>query len=343
MQIQSLKNKIIDFLQKYNYSYNYFSSKKVLERKFINHILYVIFKYNHYRFKKINLDDFIITSIQKELNNIIKFLLTQNHNKDKESQINDLITKINQEIKYFEGKRKKNGNKFSINNFTSKRIILTEEDKALLTNYSLSIIDESFSTIFADKSKKFNDINPERLQVIIEFLFFIRDKTIAIIHLLNDAAILFFDFLNKGSSNNLKDKFNENEININLDNTKKGIDNCDIEELDKNYKFTYSNNHKNLNKKIFDVISVKPKDDIKCISALDYIFNRQYNKSYLDELNYLYVNVVLPERNEVFNNTGENKNNEVNHYISMGSNIENIYNLIDNQFKNDPIYKTIIK
>ena len=107
MQIQSLKNKIIDFLQKYNYSYNYFSSKKVLERIFIDHILYVIFKYHHSRFQKINLDEFIITSIQKELNNIIKFLLTQNHNKDNESQINDLITKINQEINYLEGKRKK--------------------------------------------------------------------------------------------------------------------------------------------------------------------------------------------------------------------------------------------
>ena len=44
IRIIELKEQIIDFLHDYKYSYNYISSKKVLGHKFINWILYILFK-----------------------------------------------------------------------------------------------------------------------------------------------------------------------------------------------------------------------------------------------------------------------------------------------------------
>ena len=52
-----------------------------------------------------------------------------------------------------------------------------------------------------------------KIQVILEFLFFIRDKLIFTIHLLNEASSLFFEFLNQYSSAKKIDKDNENNKN----------------------------------------------------------------------------------------------------------------------------------
>ncbi len=67
IRIIELEEHIIEFLRDYKYSYNYISSKKVLERKFINRILYILFNYNHKKFETIAEDDYIINFIQKEL------------------------------------------------------------------------------------------------------------------------------------------------------------------------------------------------------------------------------------------------------------------------------------
>lgn len=46
----------------------------------------------------------------------------------------------------------------------------------------------------------------------------------------------------------------------------------------------------------FNNLSLKPTKEINCLSALDYIINNENNKDYENELRYLYVNVVLPEK-----------------------------------------------
>jgi len=60
------------------------------------------------------------------------------------------------------------------------------------------------------------DIHSNKLQVILEFLFFLRDKTIDIINLLNDNSILFFQFL----ANNAKEDIDENNDDKNRINYK---------------------------------------------------------------------------------------------------------------------------
>ena len=47
IRIIELKEQITEFLHYYKYSYNYISSKKVFERKFINRILYILLNYHH--------------------------------------------------------------------------------------------------------------------------------------------------------------------------------------------------------------------------------------------------------------------------------------------------------
>ena len=92
--------------------------------------------------------------------------------------------------------------------------------------------------------------NSKKLQVILEFLFFIRDKTIDIIHLLNNAALFFFEYLNKFPSDK-SELFKKNDDNIIINKIKD--DNNDsyyIEELEKEFQFNHSSDHENLNKKI---------------------------------------------------------------------------------------------
>ena len=109
VRLMELKGKIIDFLRNYNYSFNYISSKKVLERKFFNGILYELFKHNHGRFQKIKEDDNIINSIQKEIQNIIKFL-----GEVEDSKKTGLTEKLNNELTSLERRK-------SIKNYGNKK------------------------------------------------------------------------------------------------------------------------------------------------------------------------------------------------------------------------------
>ena len=95
----------------------------------------------------------------------------------------------------------------------------------------------SYTRIYASKSNK--DINPDKLQAILEFLFFLRDKTIDIIHLLIDNAILFFQFLtNNGEQELDEDIDDENIINYKYIND----GNIELPEMKMDVKFKLSKN-----------------------------------------------------------------------------------------------------
>ena len=359
LKIYELKRNIIDFLRTYNHSFNYLSSKKVLERKFINEILYLLFKYNHQRFKEIKLDDYLINSLQKEIQNIIRFLLNT-----KDSAKTNLIKKLNSEIDYLETKKtnpetsqkktyspkitsnKKGFKKEHI--FISRDTELTEKEKALLNNYSLTTTQDSYTSIYASKLNDSKEIDYRKIQVILEFLFFIRDKSIFTIHLLNEASSLFFEFLTQYSSEKKIDKDNENDKNeIKEIRTDKNW-NCDdedydIEELKKDYNFIFSEDHKEKNEKLYENLLVQGNENIDLNSALNYIFSHSAMNDYKNELNYLYENVVLPKhlKDQKFLEVKKEKQSE--DYALIENKIDSVFKQLDDKFKNDPLYVIFIK
>ena len=74
---------------------------------------------------------------------------------------------------------------------------LTEGEKEILKQYTSIITEEPFIHVYASRSVHSELISPQRLQVIIDFLFFIRDKSINIIHILEENALPFFEYLNE--------------------------------------------------------------------------------------------------------------------------------------------------
>ena len=362
MDIAELKRNIIDFLRSYNYSFNYLSSKKVLERKFINEILYLLFKNNFKRFEKIKLDDYLINSIQKEIQNIIRFLLNS-----KDSAKTSLIEKLNNEKEYLENKKtnpevspkktyspkiapnKKGYKKEHI--IIEKNTELAKEEKALLNNYSLTTTQDSYTSIYASKLNNSDDINYRKIQVILEFLFFIRDKSIFTIHLLNEASSLFFEFLNQYSSDKKIDKENEknkNEIEeIKSNNNIKYDGNVDedynIEELKKDNNFVFSNDYKENNEKILENLLVQSNENMDLNSALNYIFYNNDMNDYKKELNYLYQNIYLPKNLQNQKLLEINKETQSEDYEFLQSETDSIYKQVDYKFKNDPLYAIFIK
>ena len=135
--------------------------------------------------------------------------------------------------------------------------------------------------------------------MILEFLFFIRDKTNDIIHLLNETSSLFFEFLNQNSpkKNANKNETTEEEKNEINDNDNDEIEEedddsdyiFDMEELKKEFKSNYSNNYKKENAKLIKNLSVKPASQINCISALDYIFSNNPYNDYKNEISYFFI------------------------------------------------------
>jgi hypothetical protein len=102
-KIKEIKEKLSYYLRNYFHSFDYISSKKVLERKLINSIIFLLFKNHSSLFKKIEFTSSIMFSLIKELKDILKFL----GNSSKKSP---LYKKIKKEIEYFE-KFNKNENK----------------------------------------------------------------------------------------------------------------------------------------------------------------------------------------------------------------------------------------
>ena len=174
IKIKEIKKSIINFLQNNNYSYNYISSKKVLELKFINSILFNLFKFHHDKFDKVKETDSIINALQKELQNILRIL-----DDSKKDKVNRLRQKIIYEYKYFESKKKSNKPGYkkskSEEKITKKEFSLTTEEKDLLQNYLLSTSEDDNTTITVSKLNNNSIISSEKLQVITEFLFFIRE------------------------------------------------------------------------------------------------------------------------------------------------------------------------
>ena len=353
LDIMKLKSDIIKFIKSYNYSYNYISSKKVLERKFINEILYLLFKYQSQRFKKVAESIYVINSIQKELNNIKNYL-----NKFNDSIANKLKSKIENEINKFEQKKSQNLNSKKYKNYSkisNSNISLSKEEKELLNNYLITPFEESYTSIIASEDNS-DDISSKKIQVILEFLFFIREKTIDIIHILDDTSAHFFEFLNQNSNerkridedkdnnvinkNDITDDENEEEEDDDDDN---GY--FDIDELKKEFNFKFSKKYKKDNYKIIDNISVQLKENVEYISALNYIFdsNNYINEQYYEkELEYLYEKITLPKRCEKIMLIQKQPSLENSNWWPLLNNIKSAFYKLDILFKKDPLYSSII-
>ena len=341
IKIMELKTNIINFLRNYNDSYNYISSKKVLERKFINEIIFVLFKYHYEKFQKIKGNEYILSSIEKELQNIIRFLGDSSNPKTI-----SLKKKIKEQINYFKEQREsksdelKSNSSKNLSNYTlkNKEISLTKDEKELLKDYLSTTTEDSYTVIYASKNTNPETINYRKIQVILEFLFFIRDKTISIIHILNKTSTLFFNFLFQYSSAKKieeTEKNATNEITIQNNNDE---DYYYIDELKNDFDFKFSKDHKTQNKNIFKNLEIEYINDIDCLSALKYIFSNKINNDYMKEINYLYNNIVLPERNK----QEELIKDRESEYFLFQKKIDTEYNKLEDKFKNDPLFNRII-
>lgn len=177
---------------------------------------------------------------------------------------------------------------------------MTEKEKALLNNYSLTITQDSYTSIYASKLNDSKEIDYRKIQVILEFLFFIRDKSIFTIHLLNETSLLFFEYLTQYSSVKKNDKDDKSEIkeistnkNLNFDDDDDNDD--DIGELKKDYNLIFSENHKENNEKLFENLLVQYNENMDLNSALNFIFYNNDMDDYRYELDYLLQNVVFPK------------------------------------------------
>ena len=344
IKIMELKTNIINFLRDYNDSYNYISTKKVLERKFINEIIFVLFKYHHEKFQKIKGNEYILSSIEKELQNIIRFLGDSSNTKTI-----SLKKKIKEQINYFKEQREsksveiKSNSSKNISNYTlkNKEISLTKDEKELLKDYLSSTTEDSYTLISASKETNPETINYRKIQVILEFLFFIRDKIISIIHIFNKTSTLFFNFLYQFSSTK---KIEEKDTNV-IDEIKNNQNNNDedyynIDELKNDFDFKFSKDHNTQHKNIFKSLEIESINDIDCLSALKYIFSNKINNDYMKEINYLYNNIVLPERNKQEESIKEK--DKKSEYFLYQKKIDTEYNKLEDKFKNDPLFNSII-
>ena len=343
IKIMELKTNIINFLRDYNDSYNYISSKKVLERKFINEIIFVLFKYHHEKFQKIKGNEYILSSIEKELQNIIRFLGDSSNTKTIL-----LKKKIKEQINYFKEQRESKSDELKSNSsknlsnykLKNKEISLTKDEKELLKDYLSTTTEDSYTVIYASNKTNPETIDYRKIQVILEFLFFIRDKTISIIHILNKTSTLFFNFLFQYSSTKKFEEIEKNVINEITIQNNNDEDYYYIDELKNDFDFTFSKDHKTQNKNIFKNLEIEYINDIDCLSALKYIFSNKINNDYMKEINYLYNNIVLPERNKQEELIKE-KDKE-SEYFLFQKKIDTEYNKLEDKFKNDPLFNRII-
>ena len=335
-KIKEIKTKLLDYIGNYYYSFNYVSSKKVLERKLINSIIVSLLKNHHDKFQKVEISENIINSIQKELSDILKYL-------GNSSEHNLLYNKISNQISYFEQfKREKiftsyNKNKQLINVSTiGEKVFLTDEDKKVLEKYISESIDDSYTRIITLKDIKPDFFSPEKLQVILEFLFYIRDKTIKTIHILDKSALSFFEYLNKNPFENQEEKKEENSI------YNEGEEDDLIEELKIYSQPKYSSDSNSINLNVFNRLKIKSKEEIDLGSALNYIFFYKSKIDYTKEIKYLYDNIVLPLE-KITNNKDEQNEMKKNKWMNLNNQIQYIYERIDSLFKKDPFYNDIIK
>ena len=117
------------------------------------------------------------------------------------------------------------------------------------------------------------------MQIILDFLFYLRDKTINIIHILSKNALRFSGFLNENHlGHSEKEKEPDNKINIIED---KKEDKDQIEEMEYYIPPKRSNNSKIINSLILNVLKVNPFKEIDSYSAFDYIFFYKPKQDYI--------------------------------------------------------------
>ena len=334
-KIKEIKNELSDYLRNYFQSFNFIFSKKVLERKLINSIIFLLFKNQYSLFDKVEFTDYINNSIINELKNIRKFL--------EKSNINiPLYNKISKEIDYFETFKSSQDNGMALANPKSEiecnHVFLTLEEKKVLQKYSSSNFEESFTSIHASKTQRNPVFDPEKLQIILDFLFFVKDKTIDTIDILNKKFLLFFGYI---SENSLESQ-EVNKMEIQLTNIINDSDKDSLEEL-KNYSNPKnSNNADIINTNIFNSLKVNPKEENNSHSTFDYIFFYKPPENYKKEIKYLYENVVLPLEHVTL------KDDDIdpfkrNYWKDLEEKIQYIYDKTDIKFKKDPNYTFIHK
>ena len=364
-KIKIIKDKINQIISNYYDSFNLISSKKEIERKIINSLLYLIFKYNHNLFEEVKENDKILTNISNELVKIKKYL----KNLFNKATLN-LEKKIQKEIEYYENnkdslkkdinkiqkkmeikKQRKNKSSSIIGKRINKsNINLTEEEKKLLKQFSIEDLGtESFTTILSKKNITNSIIEPKKLQVIIEFLFFLRDKTIEDIHLINSESTKFFSFLNKDIKENSGEDQQQNLINkIKIENNyEENYDDNDLPELHKEINFQSSKEEKKINEELINKIKVKIKEEIKVKSALNYLFQNKLKLNNNNEIEFLYNNIIIPENlkdkveekmKELFRDNEYKFRIITPYFLDLKEKILSSLNLIDAEFKEDPLY-----
>ena len=164
----------------------------------------------------------------------------------------------------------------------------------------------------------------------IQILFFIRDKTIDIIHLFNKTAPLFFEFLKSGLNNEQGTESEKNKIDEIKSDDEEYNEDEDLERLQMEFNSNIEGN-KMKNEEIFNKSSASSINEIKCLSALEYISNFKPSNNYSSELKYLFVKIVLPERKtKVEINNIEDEGEEINYYEVLLTSLE-IQLVIPNQ------------
>ena len=369
-QIKAIKLDINSTISNYYNSFKLLVEKKVIERKIINILIYLILKKNHSLFLTVNESEAIINAILKELKKILSFL---NNKTDKISK--DLINKIIKEISYIEKKKIENsiikdkklnsiiknykrGNALLATEIISySNIQISDNEKKVLSNFLIEYTDnESFYSIKVNKNISNTIIEPNKLEVIIEFLFFLRDKTIDIIHILNSNSSFFFSLLNHEeiSDNNDNEKIKNNQImikngKINDENEEEEEDDYsdeNLNELKQEIIYDTSKKVKNQNKKIFEKIKIKEIEEVKCKNAIDYVFYKIEEVDCKKEVDYLYKNIIMPKSNKdkilynpFFRRLQQTNNlKNIPKFEKIKNDIKSAYNELDNNFKEDPFY-----
>ena len=79
-----------------------------------------------------------------------------------------------------------------------------------------------------------------------------------------------------------------------------------------------------------------------CVSALEYIFSNNPYNNYKNEINYLFENVVLPKQCERKIIAQNNHKEKKSYYASFQGNYKISFNILSEQFKDDPLYESFI-
>ncbi len=113
-------------------------------------------------------------------------------------------------------------------------------------------------------------------------------------------------------------------------------ENEDLKELNQEIIYDTTKKAKIQNKIFFDKIKIKEKEEIKCTTAIDYIFFKKEGSDCMKEVDYLYKNIIMSKssKNKISNNpfldSKKLKNNPK--LENLKNDIKSAYNELDNNF-----------